>query len=322
MKAPLSPSEESTLAISAQSNLAKLIRSSKLLLIDEATMLDKYMLEAMDRTLRDIMTRPNDPFGGKIILLAGDFRQCLPVVPGANRAGIVEHSINKSHLWDSFRILTLSQNMRVHASGDPELESFDQWTLNIGNGMFSNLQIPNDMIATLIKPNTKSNRNSEGHAMLEFCKKIFPNIEMNLEDKSWLDGRSILAATNKEVQMLNDMICDMMPGASETFRSGDELENCEDLLRFNAEYLNGLNPSGFPPHLLNLKPGMPLMLLRNINPRQGLCNGTKLVYEKAMANVLQCRVSGSDRVVLIPRIVFIPKVIGYFLFCFKTYVFF
>ena len=56
---------------------------AKLLLIDEATMLDKFMLEALDRTLRDLLRKPDCPFGGKIIILAGDFRQCLPVVPGA-----------------------------------------------------------------------------------------------------------------------------------------------------------------------------------------------------------------------------------------------
>ena len=104
----------------------------------------------------------------------------------------------------------------------------------------------------------------------------------------------------------------MLPGSNEVFRSVDELENHEDVLRFNTEYLNSLNPNGFPPHTLNLKPGMPLMLLRNINPRDGLCNGTKLVFEKALANkVLQCRVSGSDRIVFIPRIVLIPKVNEY-----------
>ena len=41
---------------------------------------------------------------------------------------------------------------------------------------------------------------------------------------------------------------------------------------------------------------------------QGLCNGTKLVFEKTLDNkVLQCRVAGSERTVLIPRIIFIPK---------------
>ena len=86
MKAPLTPTEESTLQINGQSGLAKLISMAKLLMIDEATMLDRYQLEAMDRTLRDIMNKPDTPFGGKTLVLTGDFRQCLPVLPGASRA--------------------------------------------------------------------------------------------------------------------------------------------------------------------------------------------------------------------------------------------
>ena len=105
---------------------------AKLLLIDESTMLDRFLLEALDRSLRDIMQTPDKAFGGKIIILAGDFRQCLPVVPGASRAGTVEHCINQSYLWTNFISLKLTKNMRVHASGDPELEEFDRWTLSIG----------------------------------------------------------------------------------------------------------------------------------------------------------------------------------------------
>ena len=108
--------------------------------------------------------------------------------------------------------------------------------------------------------------------------------------------------------MINEMISTMLPGQQVTYSSADELLNSDDLLRFNVEYLNSLTPNGFPPHCLLLKPGMPLMLLRNINPREGLCNGTKIIFEKALDNkVLQCVVSGSDRTVLIPRIIFIPK---------------
>ena len=78
------------------------------------------------------MQKPDKPFGDKIIILAGDFRQCLLVVPGATRAGTVEHCINQSHLWKNFTLLNLTTNMRVDASGDPELEEFDRWTLDIG----------------------------------------------------------------------------------------------------------------------------------------------------------------------------------------------
>ena len=43
-------------------------------------------------------------------------------------------------------------------------------------------------------------------------------------------------------------------------------------LRFNTEYLNTLNPHGFPAQRILLKPGMPLTLLRNLSPATGLCN--------------------------------------------------
>ena len=308
LKAPLTATEETTLHISAQSNLAKLVRISKLLMIDEATMLDRYMLEAMDRTLRDLMNNSEEAFGGKIVILAGDFRQCLPVVPGASRPGIIKHCINQSHLWIQFRVLQLSQNMRVRASGNRKLEEFDRLTLSIGNGVVDTFNIPRTMLTTKIIPNGPNNSNSEGKAMQEFCKKMFPDIEKNLSVPGWLDGRVILAVTNKEVAMLNNMMSDMLPGTGDIFCSSDTLENNEDLLRFNTEYLNTLTPNGFPQHKFSLKPGMPLMLLRNLNPRQGLCNGTRLVYERSLDNkVLQCTLVGSGRSVLIPRITFIPK---------------
>ena len=107
LKAPLEPNENSTLNIPAQSKLAKLVRRAKLLMIDEVTMLHRFQVEALDRTLRDLMDKPNAPFGGKIIILAGDFRQCLPIVVGANRAQIVNSCINKSPLWREFQVLFL-----------------------------------------------------------------------------------------------------------------------------------------------------------------------------------------------------------------------
>ena len=55
LKAPLSPTENLMFNIKGQSTLAELIRMSKLRMIDEAIMLHRYQLEALDRTLRDIM---------------------------------------------------------------------------------------------------------------------------------------------------------------------------------------------------------------------------------------------------------------------------
>ena len=121
-----------------------------------------------------------------------------------------------------------------------------------------------------------------------------------------------MASTNVEVDSLNELIQGWLPGTGVKLQSADTLENPEDCFRFNTEYLNTLRPNGFPQHLLSLKPGMPLMLLRNLSPRQGLCNGTRIIFEKCVQNkLLQCRVVETNQTVFIPRITFIPKVNEY-----------
>ena len=94
-----------------------------------------------------------------------------------------------------------------------ELQKFDEWSLSVGNGDMEVLNIPESMIATKIIPNSKENPNAEGTSMKQFCQKIFPNIETNITVPGWLDGRAILATTNREVKTLNDVVCDMLPVA-------------------------------------------------------------------------------------------------------------
>ena len=148
--------------------------------------------------------------------------------------------------------------------------------------------------------------------MKRFCQEVFPDLESNISKSGWLQGRTVLAPTNKEVDSLNAVIQEWLSGNGVMLQSADTLENREDSFRFNTEYLNTLRPNGFPQHILNLKPGMPLMLLRNINPRQGLCNGTRVVFDKCIENkLLQCTIVETSRIVLIPRITFIPKLNEY-----------
>ena len=93
--------------------------------------------------------------------------------------------------------------------------------------------------------------------------------------------------------------------------SSDELINADDFQRYNTEYLNSLAPSGLPTHRIFLKPGMPIMLMRNLNPKMGLCNGTRLIFRKIHKNhLLECTIVGGEhcnRTVLIPRVSLRPK---------------
>jgi len=66
--------------------LAELLLKTDLIIWDEAPMSHRHMFEALDRTLRDILSAKdpsasNKLFGGITVLLRGDFRQILPVIP-------------------------------------------------------------------------------------------------------------------------------------------------------------------------------------------------------------------------------------------------
>ena len=68
-------------------------------------------LKAIDKLLRDLM-KNNIPFGGKVFVMGGDFRQTPPVVHKGSRAKIVENSI-KSYVSQNFEVFELTKNMRA-----------------------------------------------------------------------------------------------------------------------------------------------------------------------------------------------------------------
>ncbi|VFQ82699.1 unnamed protein product [Cuscuta campestris] len=83
---PIELFEGTTCAVRQQTQLAGLLTECSLIIWDEAPMANKFAFEAVDRTLKDIVSFKNEsaanlPFVGKTILMGGDFRQVLPVIP-------------------------------------------------------------------------------------------------------------------------------------------------------------------------------------------------------------------------------------------------
>jgi ATP-dependent DNA helicase PIF1 len=76
------------------------------------------------------------------------------------------------------------------------------------------------------------------------------------------------------------------------------------------EFLSTLRTSGLPNHSIKLKVGCPIMLLRNIDQAEGLCNGTRLIVTKMATHVLEAKIMGGKHhgnIIYIPRMDMSPS---------------
>ncbi|XP_057723941.1 uncharacterized protein LOC130939890 [Arachis stenosperma] len=95
--------------------------------------------------------------------------------------------------------------------------------------------------------------------------------------------------------------------SSDTTCQADENEDMQQEW-LAPEFLNDIKYLELPNHKLTLKPGVAVMLLRNIDQASGLCNGTRLIVKelgnnKIGATVVTDRNIG-DKVALLAKLVF------------------
>ncbi|UYV82493.1 hypothetical protein LAZ67_21002525 [Cordylochernes scorpioides] len=301
LKLPLTFAEGQTAVcnIRKNSDKASLLRSCKLLVWDECTMAHKIALVALDRTLQDIRDDPQ-PMGGLVVLLAGDFRQ-TPVVTRGTPADELNACLKSSYLWSHIVKMHLTVNMRVQLHNDTTAAQFADELLKIGEG-----QLETDSEGNIQFSNTFCQVVESSESLYE---KVFPNIGVNYLSEEWLCARTILAPKNSTVLEINNTILNSIPGESKIYRSIDTMVDPDESVSYPPEFLNSLELSGTPSHRIVLKVGVPVILIRNLDPPR-LCNGTRLCITQMGTNVLQARIlTGYFRgeEVLIPRIPIIPN---------------
>lgn len=175
--------------------MATVLQKSAIIIWDECTMAHKHSLEAFHRTIQDLKSN-NKLFGGTVLLLSGDFRQTLPVIPHSTLAGEINACLKQSFLWTSVETLRLTMNMRVQLQNDPSAQVFSKQLLDIGNGeieLHQNTQyikLP-DIFCTVVET-----RN-------ELIESVFPDVLNNYLVYNWLCNRAILAARNVDVNEIN-----------------------------------------------------------------------------------------------------------------------
>ncbi|XP_019178356.1 PREDICTED: uncharacterized protein LOC109173570 [Ipomoea nil] len=266
-------------------------------------MTHKYCFEALDKTMRDILrfTVPGSDqktFGGKTVVLGGDFRQILPVIPKMN-----------------CKVLRLTKNLRLQSLASNEdrqaVDWFLRWIADIEDGITG--FVNNGLFEIDIPPRFMLKCGPDPIATI--VESIFPTTKYGMLEESHLEGRAILSPTLDVVDQINLYMCDMNTAKGRTYLSCDSLCKAEsdgdNLSQVHTpEFLNSLRLSGLPNHSLTIKVGAPIMLLRNIDHSLGLCNGMCLIVTKFADHIVEARiVNGTQQgtEVLIPRMSLTPS---------------
>ena len=184
--------------------------------------------------------------------------------------------------------------------------AFSQWLLDVGHGRGVSETGDIDLPVSMRVPSLDS--------LIDF---IYPGIGTNVAfPPDYFLNRIILSSRNDDVDDINLRILNRMPGESQTFVSVDTVMRGDSSIghtEIPPEFLRSIKSPGLPSGELVLKIGCPLILLRNLAPSQGLCNGTRVTLVRMSRRVLEVRIIGGTydgNIALIPRIAMVPSTSG------------
>ena len=125
-------------------------------------MVHRYGFEDVAQLMRQLWSNEKLLFGGCTILILGDLRQTLSVLPKASRQQIVDTCLTRSKVWKHFKKITLTQNLRVLSIQSVEdredLQNFCDHLIKMGDGKLKTdvtgaIQIPKRF---LLPPNNST----------------------------------------------------------------------------------------------------------------------------------------------------------------------
>ncbi|CAF4338104.1 unnamed protein product, partial [Rotaria magnacalcarata] len=121
LKLPLKFLENQThhCSITKGTGEANVLQECELIVWDECTMAHRYALEALNHILQDLRNNGKN-MGGVVVLIAGDFRQTLPVIPKGTMTDELKACLKSSYLWRHVASLKLSTNIRCDLGLTPQ----------------------------------------------------------------------------------------------------------------------------------------------------------------------------------------------------------
>lgn len=305
---PLAVDTQSTCKLSGRDAASTKILDAHLIVWDEISMQHRAAIECVDRSLKHLRKNP-EPFGGISVIFSGDFRQTLPIVPNQDFLDQAYVSIKSSFLWsmlDKFELLQNVHLMNRTARTCTATIDFAQWLLDLGSGK---LQTSDKEI---IKLEHVTVNITQGDVTLDLniINWLYDNLFTVIGSGNWehitqyFGSRCLITPLNKTVDDINEYLNNSVGEEFLESMSMDRHE-ADDGEPLGEEYFNSVNLPGFSKHQLFLRRGLPMILIRNLNVANGLCNGTRLVVQDFSERVLKCRlISGCciGETVMLPKI--------------------
>ena len=306
-KVPLNANEYDTCELEKDSLTAELIKQAKVIIWDEAIMQDKNILETVERSFRAI-TGQQSAFGGKCMVLAGDFRQCIAIVQGGNAQQCCEATICNSDIWNQFEVMTLTKNMRILQFSNQNIEmverkKFADYLIALGEGRIN--RVDNDKIIDLhrkinidYEDSRKRMKNVDNNKERDLFRNVYGKklFQYNYrpvytyEEIKAITENRVLSTTNRHINRLNDIALELFRPKIKVYLSkavDNEKENKAYEGPYKQEAIPELALTNAPPKELKLKKGVPVMVLRNIDPLRGLCNGTLGVVKETFKRYIK-----------------------------------
>uniref|UniRef100_A0A183C4Z0 ATP-dependent DNA helicase n=1 Tax=Globodera pallida TaxID=36090 RepID=A0A183C4Z0_GLOPA len=306
LRVPIDIDEDTLPMLDYESDPAKVLRALELLIIDEISITDKNVINYVDKLLRSIdVANYEKHFGGKIVVFGGDWKQLLPVAESSGAVGL--DSVNMAY-WMSVKttawftnglvnINRLTENMRVTGNQEDYRRSLKTW----GTGVTVRTAASDDRRRPYVQLCPSLCLRSE-EALIEF---VFGDaLKHPLANIVQLRGAAILCPLNKDTFKLNAELMKRISNAVATpaqqservYISVDTVDPDSplDVLALNVaeryiENIYGKTPSGMPEHILELKVGAVMMVIKNISVAHGLCNGTRVQIIALGDNIISCR---------------------------------
>nr|GEX03438.1 ATP-dependent DNA helicase PIF1-like [Tanacetum cinerariifolium]GEX14622.1 ATP-dependent DNA helicase PIF1-like [Tanacetum cinerariifolium] len=238
------------------SQLADLLRETDLIIWDEAPMNDRRCFEALDRCLRDILDNLQTVFGGKTIIL-DDERS--------------------------------------------KIQRFSSWLLDVGDGNIGDAdKIDVDNSSTLEIPNELCIQDGDT-AITDLISSIYDGQTFKRPTAEHLQKKVIVCPKNETTDIINTQVLSALNEREHVYLRSDDAtphgnDGGETKLLYPNEYLNTLNFGGLPPQGLELKLGVPIILLRNLNLTGGLCNGTRIIVTQLLNQVIEASIITGTRI--------------------------